>query len=522
MKGKTKKLACYMLVFSLLITSMTTAYINKPTPVKGGELVLAYTAEEVIMSILLGLGLSIEATNMLAQTDSDGVTKFARDMGEYSNNIHAPLQQGLDLTTQGIIDTAMQTGQVVVDSSSGVWDAFKAYAKDMCENIKNLSANDSSEIDNISNSAYNLGRLAYDNSSSFVKYASFVAKRMYNKFGINVTSNTISKNFAPASSNCYSMMFALRSNASDSVCVYSFTFWGLNSAEEDMKNTISLLKSKCVSFDSKITISEIESCVDCYTYTYDISKSLTVGNVYGSMYGQLCDIVILSPSGMDSFFELENTIGLSSDYIDNYDIVYHPPTVGDVTHAYDIITPENTAEKDEDGTYKIGGAYVIDVANPVTYPVDLTDGQTIPDEKSEIGTIPITDIVKVNEKTDTGNEDNKTEDTDNTGGTTKPIVPDVSSGDIPNMAVLKTLFPFCIPFDIADSIKLMQADAVAPKWTIKINIPIGKKTIPFEFTIDMSILDEQVKIFRDGQVVIFIIGLAFATTKVIKWGASEE
>lgn len=508
MKGKTKKLACYMLVLSLLITSITTAYINKPTPVKGGEIVLTYTAYEVMLAIMAGLGLSVADYGIqTSQDDLENAKAFYESCQHWEEVDKEYLNKA--------IETAQTTGQVVIDKASGVWEKLKAQFGEVIDKFKTPDI-DESEYE----SYYNMGN--FDSGTpyytNFYTYLDWVVFNSYNKYGIQTSghfSDYDTGNFHSISSPYYYTIFTtLQSNG-------SYVVHGCCASSVDgMMKEIKQIRTDLVSPTSSSY--HTFSVWNFSPNPVDGQWKAGASSSYNStMTGQCVDLQILSPSGYENYLELKGLGMTNVSYKDNYDIVYHPPTVGDVAHAYDIITPENTAEKDEDGTYKIGGAYVIDVANPVTYPVDLTDGQTIPDEKSEIGTIPITDIVKVNEKTDTG-EDNKTEETENTGGSTKPIVPDVSSGDIPDMAVLKTLFPFCIPFDIADSIKLMQADAVAPKWTIKINIPIGKKTIPFEFTIDMSILDEQVKIFRDGQVVIFIIGLAFATTKVIKWGASEE
>lgn len=492
MKGKTKKFACYMLVFSLLITSITTAYVNKPTPVKGGEIVLTYTAYEVMLAIMAGLGLSVADYGIqTSQDDLENAKAFYESCQHWEEVDKEYLNKA--------IETAQTTGQVVIDKASGVWEKLKAEFGELASKIKSVNKQNNNIITEENSSQY---LISSGKSNEFYKYLTYL-------LGSNVPLNGTNTQDCYINTNCYYVLVNGSNNYT--YLLHSYTIGEFNS----MINSLS---------------SGYINIWDAVYFYFNNNNKANWSSAYGSAASKstgisLNSIVsykILDNLSMQDAISLQN-LGYSGDiaYKDNYDIVYHPPTVGDVTHAYDIITPENTAEKDEDGTYKIGGAYVIDVANPVTYPVDLTDGQTIPDEKSEIGTIPITDIVKVNEKTDTG-EDNKTEETENTGGSTKPIVPDVSSGDIPDMAVLKTLFPFCIPFDIADSIKLMQADAVAPKWTIKINIPIGKKTIPFEFTIDMSILDEQVKIFRDGQVVIFIIGLAFATTKVIKWGASEE
>lgn len=85
-----------------------------------------------------------------------------------------------------------------------------------------------------------------------------------------------------------------------------------------------------------------------------------------------------------------------------------------------------------------------------------------------------------------------------------------------NYAVdLTTLFPFCIPFDIIALFQALAADPVAPKFEVPFVIPsLGVDEI---YVIDLSIFDEQMAILRKFELVTFILGLMFLTSKVIKW-----
>ena len=85
---------------------------------------------------------------------------------------------------------------------------------------------------------------------------------------------------------------------------------------------------------------------------------------------------------------------------------------------------------------------------------------------------------------------------------------------------LKKQFPFCIPFDLIDCVKMFSADAKAPKWEFDIYI----KPIKYHWilTIDMSDYETLVKLFKTGQVILFIVGLAILTPTVTKWNGGGE
>ncbi|TCL59977.1 hypothetical protein EDD76_103168 [Kineothrix alysoides] len=77
------------------------------------------------------------------------------------------------------------------------------------------------------------------------------------------------------------------------------------------------------------------------------------------------------------------------------------------------------------------------------------------------------------------------------------------------------IFPFCIPFDIIDLFRVLEATPVAPRW----ELPIRADTfhINYTFVIDMAEFESLAKIFRTCETILFILGLALITGKVIKW-----
>ena len=74
---------------------------------------------------------------------------------------------------------------------------------------------------------------------------------------------------------------------------------------------------------------------------------------------------------------------------------------------------------------------------------------------------------------------------------------------------LKRIFPFCIPFDVVDMIKLLDAEPVAPSYTVNWQIPIINRALSFE--VDLSPFNSVAAILRNLEIIIFCIGLAMVT-----------
>ena len=78
-------------------------------------------------------------------------------------------------------------------------------------------------------------------------------------------------------------------------------------------------------------------------------------------------------------------------------------------------------------------------------------------------------------------------------------------------------FPFCIPFDLVDCFKSFGSNkaAEAPKWDFTFKIPGTNKD--YEFSVDLSVFDKYIPIFRSGVLILFLIGLILGTRKLIGW-----
>jgi len=79
---------------------------------------------------------------------------------------------------------------------------------------------------------------------------------------------------------------------------------------------------------------------------------------------------------------------------------------------------------------------------------------------------------------------------------------------------LSKFFPFCIPFDLIHLVQVLDADPVAPKWTLKLEPP--QFPVEWEVIIDLSEFESLAKIFRKGETLLFVVGLILITRGIIK------
>ena len=78
---------------------------------------------------------------------------------------------------------------------------------------------------------------------------------------------------------------------------------------------------------------------------------------------------------------------------------------------------------------------------------------------------------------------------------------------------LFNFFPFCIPFDLALMIQALCADPVAPRFTFA-TVFLGQT---YSVNIDLSAWDSVAAMVRNMVIAIYVVGLAVATRKFIRW-----
>lgn len=79
---------------------------------------------------------------------------------------------------------------------------------------------------------------------------------------------------------------------------------------------------------------------------------------------------------------------------------------------------------------------------------------------------------------------------------------------------LRSFFPFCIPFDFYEFIRILCAEPEAPVFHWEVQDLAGNV---YGVDVDLSPWNSHAQLFRDAQCLLFIIGLLMLTRKFIKW-----
>lgn len=91
----------------------------------------------------------------------------------------------------------------------------------------------------------------------------------------------------------------------------------------------------------------------------------------------------------------------------------------------------------------------------------------------------------------------------------------VTPSPIQNFHVdLTSFFPFCIPFDFYEFIRILCAEPEAPVFHWEVQDLSGNV---YSVDVDLSPWNPHAQLFRDAQCLLFIIGLLMLTRKFIKW-----
>lgn len=101
-----------------------------------------------------------------------------------------------------------------------------------------------------------------------------------------------------------------------------------------------------------------------------------------------------------------------------------------------------------------------------------------------------------------------------------PVVnpnPDVTAPEDvqPYIVRLGDVFPFCIPFDIYHMVTLFAAEPEAPHAKWEFSLPFTGGTYEIEW--DLREWDEVAALCRKLELILFCVGLAVVTSKLIKW-----
>lgn len=205
----------------------------------------------------------------------------------------------------------------------------------------------------------------------------------------------------------------------------------------------------------------------------------------------------------------------------------------DGTTATDMLTfvqevPEAIGTVDIDGkTYDVNGDGTVTIDDN-TIPIN-DDGSVTVDGKPyypdyDISPYPgtsIGDLITTIINNIDVTEDTKT-DTDDLIDEAEIEVPqEIADSELSSLTMPKTIatvFPFCIPWDFYNGIKLLSAEPEAPRFEVPFEIPEYKSFPGFKkmIVIDFSKYSSAFAVVRWTMFSIFMFGLCFVTFKIVK------
>lgn len=221
----------------------------------------------------------------------------------------------------------------------------------------------------------------------------------------------------------------------------------------------------------------------------DVAPSIQPGIRYnvGAIEGAVDDIAELAQSAIDA----------NSDSQGNPE--YNP---GD----YPVIDPDELPDV-------LPAAYPLPL--PVEFPQDFPDPDPWIDSESNPFPDPVPDSGGDGPGGDgPGGDDSGGDDPggDDPGGDEPPLPPELI------LPVLGGLFPFCIPQDVYNTIRVFNSTADEPIWDIPLNLSVGSRQLTntnLHIDLTQNGLDTFFSVLRAVQIIVFIIGLAVFTKQFI-------
>lgn len=226
-----------------------------------------------------------------------------------------------------------------------------------------------------------------------------------------------------------------------------------------------------------------------YSSSYnDNSVGFAMKNGHGGSYAFSWTTPVIASIGDVIAAPADDLAYPSDDYLVRMpDIPSVDTATGEVTYPDSIAYTKDAVV----APYPIGddGVKVPDI--PFDIPVDQTSGKPMDDTGTD---------------TDTPSKPGEGTDTDN------PHWPDTGSLSLPKLIASK--FPFCIPFDVARLVGLLEAEPKAPVFRIPV---VYANIVNEEIVIDFDKFADVLQIIRWGEIMLFVAGLVVITRNYIKW-----
>ena len=397
MKAIIKRFVTFLLALDISFISVVSFC---DVPEAHATVVALYTAEEIIASLMFSLGISVLAYD--AWTDGTGALQpdFTSDRYQVieggggssqedpdqepkpAKYYFVPSKKDADAFLQqlyaadaarkpdidAMIETAKKTGKIVIDKASGLWEYLKENVGKVVTSLKKPDNGSDAMAD-----YYDLSGL-YNNYpyTEFYQYVGDVVKDMYAKVGIRTPANKLndvnSHYFGDTLGKYYLLFTALYGS--------DYTVYGMRFFSEDYQEFI----GKPNWLNSNMTATDIRTFSSRSVWDFHSSLDGAYSSYNTYCYGKVVDIRLLN---LNEARLLQQSYTPAIAAKENYDRIYVP----EPGHATEIITPDTQVEQNPDGSYSVTGDYVIDMKNPVSYPVDMTDGVTLDDKKTPVAEI---------------------------------------------------------------------------------------------------------------------------------------
>lgn len=177
------------------------------------------------------------------------------------------------------------------------------------------------------------------------------------------------------------------------------------------------------------------------------------------------------------------------------------------TGTYDIVTPGRSLS--DTGTLE--GDITITI--PTTFPIADELGKVLSDEFPATDVLPKIGVTPVDIADDKViGKDMTITDAIEDAKTESPAIPAPAPGASEFDLGLASFFPFCIPFDFANFVKVLKAEPEAPSFKFK--FVVGKNSKGFiyeEYTISLEQFDTVAYWCRKFELLVFIVGLMLVT-----------
>ena len=411
MKAFIKRSTVFMLA---LIISFISIVSFCDVPVAHATAVDLYSTEEIIATLMYSLGISVQDYD--TWTDGTGALQpdFTSDRYQVieggggssqedpepepkpAKYYFVPSKKDADACLQqlyaaeaarkpdidAMIETAKKTGKIVIDKASGLWEFLKENVGKVVTSLKKPDVGSDALA-----SYYDLSSLCNYPATEFYQYVGEVVKDMYAKVGISTPANQLSSDntyFDSVIGHYYLLFTTYYVSSTGSAAVYEVH--GMRFFDSQYQNFIGMpnwLNSNMTATDGRTYFSKNEICSSVWDFHASLDGAYSDYNTY--CYGKVVDIRLLNSSEAH-LLQQSYTPAIAAK--ENYDRVYVP----EPGHTTEIITPDTQVEQNPDGSYSVTGDYVIDMKNPVSYPVDMTDGVTLDDKKTPVAEIsPIQD-----------------------------------------------------------------------------------------------------------------------------------